>query len=153
LIDQPATFPQYRQVSPIDPPYQLLADAVLAVHVAIVVFVVAGLFLVILGNVNGWHWVNRRLFRYAHLAAIAIVLAQAWLGRICPLTVLEMTLRRAAGSETYPGSFVQYWLQRLLYYDAPQWVFLLAYSAFGALVAACWWYFPPDRARRGPGTA
>ena len=41
------------------------------------------------------------------------------------------------------GSFVAYWLQRLLYYDAPAWVFTLAYTLFGAAVAAAWWTWPP----------
>mgnify|MGYP001616081990 FL=1 len=35
-------------------PYQLLADAVLALHVAIVAFVVGGLLLVVIGNLRNW---------------------------------------------------------------------------------------------------
>ena len=58
-------------------PYQLLADAVLALHVAIVLFVVGGLVLVIAGNFRGWRWVNRLWFRLAHLGAIAVVVAEA----------------------------------------------------------------------------
>ena len=46
--------------------------------------------------------------------------------------------------------FVADWLSRLLYYDAPAWVFTLAYSLFGGLVLATWWWFPPLRSRR-PG--
>jgi len=47
-------------------PYQLLADAVLALHVAIVVFVVGGLVRVVTGNQRGWRWVNAWWFRLAH---------------------------------------------------------------------------------------
>ena len=62
--------------------YQVLADVVLAVHVAVVVFVVGGLLCILVGNVCGWGWVNRRLFRYTHLAAIGVVILQAWLGAL-----------------------------------------------------------------------
>ncbi|MEO5697316.1 MAG: DUF2784 domain-containing protein [Burkholderiaceae bacterium] len=128
--------------------YRVLADAVLALHVAVVAFVIGGLVVVIVGNLRGWKRVNSRGFRIAHLVAIAVVAAQAWLGATCPLTVLEMTLRARAGASIYAGSFVQYWLQRLLYYDAPSWVFTLGYTLFGLIVAAVWWRFPPRPPRR-----
>jgi hypothetical protein len=121
----------------------LLADAVLALHVALVVFVVGGLVAVVAGNLAGWHWVNRPGFRLAHAAAIAVVVAEAWFGLACPLTTLEMGLRQRAGASTYAGGFVEHWLQWLLYYDAPAWVFVTLYTVFGLLVAATWWYFPP----------
>ena len=126
-------------------PYQFLADAVLVVHVALVAFVIGGLLLVIVGNLRQWHWVNTLWFRIAHVAAIGFVVAQSWLGATCPLTVFEMWLRSRAGAATYSGSFIEHWLQRLLYYDAPQWVFITVYTLFGLLVAACFWYFPPER--------
>lgn len=128
--------------------YRLLADLVLVLHVAIVVFVVGGLVLVIAGNLRGWRWVNALWFRLAHLSAIAFVVAQAWLGMVCPLTTLEMWLRAQAGAAVYSGGFIEHWLQRLLYYDAPPWVFVLAYSLFGLLVLASWLVYPP-RLRRG----
>ena len=131
------------------PPYQLLADAVLTLHFSIVAFVVGGLVLTVAGNFVAWRWVNDLGFRLAHLAAIAIVVLQAWLGVICPLTSLEMWLRAKARATTYGGSFIEHWVQRLLYYEAPSWVFTLAYSLFGLLVAIVWWRFPPTSRRRG----
>jgi hypothetical protein len=130
-------------------PYQLLADLVLVLHVAVVLFVVGGLAVVIAGNTRWrWRWVNLPAFRLAHLAAIGVVVVGAWIGEVCPLTTLEMTLRLRAGRGVYEGSFIQQWLQRLLYYEAPAWVFALAYSVFGLLVALAWWYFPPTFRRR-----
>lgn len=129
------------------PPYQVLADAVLVLHVAVVVFVVGGLVAIVSGNVCGWRWVNRFWFRLAHLAAIAVVVAQAWFGAVCPMTSLEMWLRARSHASTYAGSFIEHWLQRILYYEAPSWVFTLAYSLFGIAVAASWWYFPPNTGR------
>lgn len=134
------------------PTYQLLADMVLSLHLAIVSFVVGGLVLIIVGNLRTWTWVNAVWFRLAHLAAIAVVVAEAWLGVVCPLTSLEMWLRAKARATTYDGSFIEHWLQRVLYYEAPAWVFTLGYSLFGLVVVATWWYFPPRFNRRAHET-
>ena len=126
--------------------YQLLADAVLALHLAVVVFVVGGQAAVVVGNLRGWRWVNDLGFRLGHLGAIGFVVAQAWLGATCPLTSLEMWLReQASPGSGYSGSFVGYWIARILFYDAAPWVFVVVYTAFGALVLASWWHFPPQR--------
>jgi hypothetical protein len=131
----------------LSPSYRLLADAVLLLHFAVVLFVVGGLLLVIVGNRLRWRWVNALSFRLAHLAAIGIVVAQAWLGQACPLTTLEMWLRRQAGEASYGATFIEHWMQRLLYFEAPSWVFTLAYSLFALGVLAAWRYFPPRRGR------
>ena len=131
-----------------NPPYQLLADLVLTLHFALVVFVVGGLVLVVIGNFRSWHWVNALWFRLAHLGAIAVVVAEVWLGITCPLTTLEMGLRAQARATTYSGSFIEHWVQRMLYYDVPSWVFVVGYSLFGLLVVATWLRFPPTSKRQ-----
>jgi polyferredoxin len=131
-------------------PYQLLADLVLALHLGIVLFVVGGLGFVIVGSLRAWRSARSLWFRVAHLVAIAVVVAQAWLGAVCPLTMLEMWLRARARQSTYEGSFVEHWVQRLLYHDASAWVFTLGYSVFGLAVLATWWYFPPRPRDRLP---
>lgn len=129
-------------------PYPLLANTVLFVHFAVVVFIVGGLAFIIVGHVRDWRWAKARWFRLAHCAAIAVVVVQAWLGAACPLTTLEMWLRTRAREATYSGDFIEHWLQNLLYYEAPTWVFTLAYTLFGLIVAATWWYVPPRFKRR-----
>lgn len=123
--------------------YRVAADLVLYLHVAFVAFVIVGLLLILAGGLLGWPWVRNRWFRVAHLAAIAIVVLQAWLGVICPLTTLEMWLRSRAGDAVYPGSFIAHWVEQILYYEAPAWVFTLCYTLFGALVAASWIWIRP----------
>lgn len=126
-------------------PYQSLADGVLLLHFATVLFVLLGLPAVLLGNRFGWAWVNRMGWRLAHLLAIVVVALQAWLGKLCPLTVWESWLRTQAGQAAYQGSFIEHWVQRLLYHEAPLWAFALAYTAFALLVAWAWWRYPPHR--------
>jgi Protein of Unknown function (DUF2784) len=124
-----------------------LADTVLLIHFAIVAFVVAGLPTIVIGNWLQWGWVNAYGFRVLHLAAIVVISAQAWLGQYCPLTVLESWLRVQAGGAAYGASFVQHWLERLFYFNAPLWVFAVVYTLFAALVALVWWFYPPSRSQ------
>ena len=133
--------------------FSFLADAVLLIHFAIVVFVVAGLPAIVIGNWLRWAWVNACVFRVLHLAAIVVIAAQAWLGQYCPLTVLESWLRVQAGGAAYGASFVQHWLERLLYFNAPLWVFAVAYTLFAALVVLAWWFYPPSRSQTTPTAA
>ena len=129
-------------------PYQLYADLVLTLHFAIVTFVVGGLLCTLVGNLRSWRWVNGLRFRLLHLGAVLYVAAQAWFGANCPLTTLEMALRSRARAGTYHGSFIEHWLARLLYYEAPAWVFTLAYTLFALLVVLAWWRFPPKTSHR-----
>ena len=124
-------------------PYLLLADSLLLIHVLFVAFVVVGLILIVAGKISSWSWVRNPWFRLAHLACIAIVVLQSWLGKICPLTIWEMALRARAGDATYTGSFIAHWLSEILYYQAPQWVFGLLYTLFGMLVIATWLWVRP----------
>ena len=129
----------------------LAADLILVVHVLFVAFVVIGQLLVLLGGWYRWHWVRNLCFRLAHLLAIGVVVVQAWLGVLCPLTHWEMALRERAGEPGYQGSFVAHWLHQLLYFQAPAWVFTCIYTLFGLLVLASWWWVRPRFGPRGGG--
>ncbi|MGA2707710.1 MAG: DUF2784 domain-containing protein [Steroidobacteraceae bacterium] len=124
----------------------MLANVVVIVHLLIVLFVVAGVPLVFLGVAFNWRWVRQWRWRVLHLSAILVIAAESVLGIACPLTVWEDTLR---GRQTASG-FIERWIDRLLFYTAPAWVFTAAYVAFAALVALTWLAVPPRRdARRG----
>ena len=124
-------------------PYRIAADLVLAMHTSFVLFVVLGLVLILAGGVRGWTWVKNPWFRLGHVLAIGIVVAQAWLGAMCPLTILEMALRSRGGDAVYRGGFIAHWMETLLYYEAPLWVFTTCYTGFGLLVVATWVIVPP----------
>lgn len=123
--------------------YALGADLLLLLHVSIVLFIVLGLVLILIGKKVGWSWVRNPWFRLAHLLAIGMVVVQSWVGEICPLTTWEMMLRSKAGDATYTGSFIAHWLEVILYYRAPPWVFTLVYTGFGSLVLISWFWVRP----------
>src|SRR5882724_8495219 len=86
-------------------PYSLLADLIVWVHVAFVVFAV-------LGGLLAARW--RRLV-WIHVPAViwaALVEVSGW---VCPLTPLENWLRRKGGQDGYPSNFITYYLLPILY--------------------------------------
>ncbi len=133
--------------------YQALANGVLLLHAGVVVFVVGGLFLILIGGARKWRWVKNFWFRALHLAAIACVALQSWLEVVCPLTTLELWLRGHGGQPVYEGDFIAYWLDKLLFYQAPPWIFIAVYSGFALLVGVSWVLVPPRGGRRSaPGS-
>jgi len=125
--------------------YFLAADLMLVGHALFAAFMVLGLVFVLLGKFFSWDWVRNPWFRLAHVVGMGIVILQSWFGAICPLTTWEMTLREKAGDAVYAGTFVAHWLEMLLFYRAPEWVFMVGYTVFGALVAASWYWVRPRR--------
>jgi hypothetical protein len=83
----------------------LLADAVLVFH---------GLFIAwaALGALAVWRWPRLAM---VHLPALAWAVWIESSGRICPLTPLENSLRRAAGESGYSGGFIEHYLGRIIY--------------------------------------
>jgi hypothetical protein len=131
--------------------FAMLADAVLLVHFAVVLFITAGLPLIGIGAAFGWTWVRDRRWRALHLGAIVFVAAESLAGTVCPLTLWEGALR---GQRPRVG-FIEQWVTRIIFYDLPTWVFTLIYTGFAALVAVAWVVVPPTKTRRagrqGPG--
>jgi hypothetical protein len=119
------------------------ADLVLLLHVLLVAFVVFGLLLILTGKVRVWDWVRNPWFRVMHLLAIGVVVVQSWFGALCPLTEFEMALRSQAGDTVYAGTFISHWLNTILYYQAPAWVFVVCYTAFGLVVIGSWFWVKP----------
>lgn len=85
--------------------HALLADAVLVLHLAFIVWTVAG------GFVAWW----RPWLALAHLPAAAWGVWISWSGGICPLTPLEQSLRQRAGQRGFEGGFVEHYLTALIY--------------------------------------
>jgi hypothetical protein len=116
-----------------------LADVVAIIHACYVAFVLLGFAAIFAGA----RWARNFVFRLAHLVAMALVCLEQLTGIECPLTRIENALRLRAGEPSYAADFIGYWLDRLIFYDAPAWIFVLLYFGCIALVVVSWWRWPP----------
>jgi hypothetical protein len=131
-------------------PYALAADALVFFHSLYVLFTVGGAVLILAGAVSGWRWIRRRVFRILHLAAVLLVALEASLGVLCPLTVWEYELRRAAGQRVEEDiSFVGRILRELIFVELPDWGFLLLYLGFGLVMVILVFLIPWEPSRKG----
>lgn len=130
--------------------YALLADVIVALHVAYVCFVVVGQILITAGLALRWAWVRNLWFRAGHLLAIGIVGLEAVCGIDCPLTVWEDRLRQLAGQGFSQGTFLGRLLHRAIFYDCEPWVLNALHIGFALLVLATFLAAPPRLRRRAP---
>src|SRR5262245_4932459 len=129
--------------------YGYLADAVVAIHIGYVAFVVLGFVAVLLGMVFRWEWVRNPWFRCIHLAMIGFVAFESMIDMTCPLTTWENNLRVMAGQSisAEDGTFVGRMMNEVLFCSWPTWVFNVVYIGF-ALVVVATFVFAPVRWRR-----
>jgi len=85
--------------------YRGLADFVLVVHLVFVLFVVLGGLLVLRWPRVAW----------AHVPVALYGATIEFLGFICPLTPLEVRLRRLGGEAGYEGGFIEHYVTAALY--------------------------------------
>lgn len=85
--------------------YRMLADVVVVVHIAYVVFIP-------LGGFFAWRW---RALIGVHLAAVLVGLVSVTIGFECPLTAWENSLRERGGWPRYDGGFIDHYLTGKVY--------------------------------------
>ena len=117
-----------------------LAEAVLALHLGVILFNVFGLVAVPLGAWRGWRFVRVAWWRYLHLGALAVVAVQAVIGRACFLTLWQDALRGVSGNET---PLIMGWVDRLIYWRLPVWFFAVLYVLVWCYALALLWLVPP----------
>ncbi|UCH91906.1 MAG: DUF2784 domain-containing protein [Nitrospirota bacterium] len=118
--------------------WRALADLVLLIHLAFIVFVIVGGFFA-----SRWRWLP-----WIHLPAVAWAVVLEFSGWICPLTPLENSLRQASGEAGYAGGFLEHYLVQVVYPEAltPE---IQIYIGLGVLLIngmaySIWW---KDRTR------
>jgi hypothetical protein len=124
--------------------FGLIADTVVLVHLAIMSFITTGLPLIYVGAALDWRWTREWHWRTLHLGATGFVAAESLAGVACPLTTWENALRGRQNSQ----GFIELWVDRILFYDFPGWVFTVAYVTFAVLVLITWFVVPPRPRRR-----
>lgn len=85
--------------------YRIAADLLVLVHLAFIIFVLAGGFAVF-----KWPWMV-----LLHLPAAAWGALIEYQGWICPLTPWENRLRQLAGQDGYTESFIEHYILQIVY--------------------------------------
>ncbi|MEE8269422.1 MAG: DUF2784 domain-containing protein [Nitrospinaceae bacterium] len=110
----------------------------LILHFTVILFVVIGFPVALM--------TNHRRFRLIHAGVLAFITLLMILQIPCPLTILE----EASTGESYEGSFLATWLNRIIYMEwfTPQSVFIVD-MIFAALVFSSFWWQPLKKTSRG----
>lgn len=97
--------------------YKILADTIVVMHFGWILFMLVGFIF----TLCGFFWkgfFDRWLFRTLHLCGIAYVSLKAVMGKYCPLTIWENTLRaKYDPGLTYAGSFMIHYVEKIVYPD------------------------------------
>ena len=101
----------------------MLADAVLLLHLAFILFVAAGGLIVLRWPRVAW----------LHIPAVLWGALVELTGGRCPLTPLEVALRERAGEAGYTGGFIEHYVAGLIY---PGGLTRLTQIALGVLALA-----------------
>jgi len=121
------------------------AEAVLAAHVAVILFNVFGLIVVPIGAARGWRFVHIAWWRVLHVALLAAVAAQALASRACFLTLWQSDL---AGFAASPTPLIESWVDWLIYWKLPIWIFAALYTIVFVYAVALLWLVPLRRVRQ-----
>ena len=116
------------------------ATMVLMAHSAIILFNLFGLVGIPLGGWRRWGFVRAPAWRYLHVLALAVVAAQAALGRACFLTIWQDAVTDGS-QESQP--LIARTVDALIYWPIPIWVFAVGYILIFAYALALLWLVPP----------
>lgn len=119
--------------------YRVLADLVMLLHFAYIVFVMGGAFLLL----------HRRWWMWLHLPAVAWGVWIECFAKTCPLTPLENSLRASAGEAGYPGGFIDHYIARVVYPEGLAARGQVAIGVFVVVVNAALYWWVWRRARTG----
>ena len=113
--------------------YRALADLVLVVHFAFVLFVV-------FGGALALRW-SRVAWIHVPIALYGAVIE--FMGFVCPLTPLEVTLRQRGGEAGYAGGFIEHYITAAIYPAGltrqVQFILGAALVGLNVVVYAVWW--------------
>ena len=85
--------------------YGLMAELVVVIHLAFIVFVAVGALLAR----------RRPMLAWLHGPSLIWAVTSITIGLPCPLTSLEKGLRRLAGERAYQGGFVDHYLEGVVF--------------------------------------
>jgi ABC-type Fe3+ transport system permease subunit len=133
-----------------------MADVILIIHFLWILFILAGFVLTVCGVVRlyiirrpaeRWNrFFDRWLLRTVHMSGILFTACLELLGKYCPLTVWEYTLREPNHSQTaHPDPFIITWLERLVYPSIHPLVIIIPTLAIALFTLAVYILRPPQK--------
>lgn len=125
--------------------YKIFADIIVVLHFIWIIFMLIGFFLTIYGffREKFFDW---WLFRTIHLLGILFVGILTVLQRFCPLTILENVSRaRYSPENTYPGSFIVHYIEKLVYPDVNQTLLRIATVFVALFILVVYITKPPEK--------
>ncbi|MDX9703775.1 MAG: DUF2784 family protein [Candidatus Auribacterota bacterium] len=134
--------------------YKVISDMILVIHLCWIIFMLWGFILTvrsivqfISGNRNmAATFLDRWVFRSVHTAGIIFVAVLAVLRKYCPLTVIENFFRyRHEPSSTYPGSFIVYFIEKIVYPDVNPLMIIIPTVVVAVISLLAYMILPPDR--------
>jgi hypothetical protein len=122
----------------------MAADLVLLVHALWVIFMVGGIVFTFAA------WFRKSLFewarfRTAHLLGLLFTASMGIFGWNCPLTNLESALRSEGSKAAYPGSFLAYYLDKVVYWEITQSTITALTIVLALFVVVTYLVRPPSR--------
>lgn len=128
--------------------YKIFADIIVVMHFVWILFMLWGFILTLVGF---WRrgFFERWLFRTLHLFGIVYVSLLAIMGKYCPLTIWENTLRaKYAPGLTYPGSFMIHYIEELVYPDVNPLIIQIPTISIAVFTVLVFIISPPQRIKR-----
>lgn len=129
----------------------VLADVMLWLHVAIILFNLFGLVAIPVGAARGWAFVRIFWWRTLHLMLLAVVALQALFGRACLLTIWQSDLLREAGKTTATVPLIERWVASAIYWPLPFWAFIVLYGVIFIYALLLWVIVRPTLPRKRGG--
>lgn len=128
--------------------YKILADIIVITHFLVILFMFLGFFLTLKGFFNS-KFFDKWLFRTLHLFGMVYIGLLAVLRQYCPLTIMENTLRARYNPElTYPGSFIVYYIEKLVYPDINPVMIIIPTTTLAVFTLVVFIIRPPKRLKR-----
>ena len=139
--------------------YKLFADLIVLFHFAWILFMLWGFCLTLYSVIRLYLlknptsfcrcFLDRWIFRTVHLGGILFVALLEGLGKYCPLTVWEYNLRlRYDPTLTYPGSFIAYWIEKVVYPSVPPLVIVIPTILIALFTLLAYLLCPPKKIKK-----
>lgn len=127
--------------------YKILADVVIFLHFLWILFIIAGFIFIIFFRKNFPAYAGNFILRTIHLVSILYTSYLEFTHKNCPLTDIENYFKVKSDSVTYTGSFIVYYIEKLVYPDVEPLVVIIPTVIIGIITLVMYILKPPKKIR------